>query len=268
MRIKLICSTLALFLILAGSAWSSFTSLPPSALLAESDLVVLGTLKDLHVIKKSGEVRIYGGALQVEKVLAGNAELTDGAVAVRWTVVYGLSSSFNPEDLNQKRGVWLLTLWSGDEKGEFFTADHPGRFLLPDQLASVQSLLEKPFYRIALESDEYLSGKPIMARFIISTEKDAAKADAYLQVVKGKLIFSGPVEIHIQNVNGEVKRRGRLATASAEPVTVKKGSPHSVEIDLSKSFYLVSEGSYTIWWGSGNGITSPRYTFYIKKPSR
>ncbi len=269
MIIKVICSTLVFFLMLAGIVRPSFTDLPPSALLAESDLVVLGSLKDLHVIKRSSDLNVYEGMLQVEKILAGKAEVTGGSLTLRWTVVPGLSSSFSPEYLDQKRGIWFLARWPGEGKETFFTADHPSRFLLPDRLAEIQSLLEKPFYRISLRNEEFVTGKPIVASFIISTEKDAAKADAYVQVVKGKIILCGSVEIHIQNVKGNVKRRGHaFATSSAGPVTVKKGSPLSVEIDLSKSFYMDNDGSYTIWWGSSTGVTSPRYTFYVMKPSR
>jgi hypothetical protein len=268
MKMKTICTILLFTLLLSGAATPSFTEIPPSALLAESDLTALGTLKDLHVISRNGDSCLYGGTLQVEKILYGNADLNDGAVELRWNVVPGFSGSFNPADLGQGRGIWILTRFSGDGSGVFFTADHPSRFLPPERLAEVQSILRKPVYRISLSADEYVVGKPVVAAFTISAEADGVKADAYLQVVKGKLIFAGPVEIHVQNASGEVKRRGHLlSTAAAGPVTIRKGLPLSVDVDLSKSFYLISDGSYTLWWGSGS-IVSPRYTFYLRKSSK
>jgi len=268
MRMTTICAVLLFLLLLSGAATPSFTEIPPSALLAESDLTALGTLSDLHVIRKSGDSCLYGGTLQVEKMLHGSADLKDGAVELRWNVVPGFSGSFNPADLGQGRGIWILTRFSGDDGGVFYTADHPSRFLPPEKLAEVQSLLRKPVYRISLASDEYIAGKPVMASFTISAPADSVKADAYLQVVKGKLIFAGPVEIHVQNASGEVKRRGHLlSTAAAGPVTIRKGAPLSVDVDLSKSFHLINDGSYTVWWGSGS-IVSPRYSFYLRKPSK
>jgi len=266
MRIKVICTTLLFALLLSGAATSSFTEIPPSALLAESDLTALGALNDLHVISSSSDSCLYGATLVVEKILYGSADLKDGAVELRWNVVPGFSSSFNPADLGQERGIWILTRFSGDCSGVFYTADHPSCFLPPDRLAEVQSILRKPVYRISLSADEYLAGKPVMASFIISAGADSVKADAYLQLVRGKLVFSGPVEIHVQNESGDVKRHSHLlSTSAAAPVTVRKGTPLTMDVDLSKIFHIVNDGSYTLWWGSGS-IVSPKYTFYIRKP--
>ncbi len=264
----IIFSLLAFLFILSAAVPASYTSLPLSALVAESDTIALGTLKDFKIVSErmagGTTVRTCEGALQVEEILLGDGTET---MKLRWTVVPGLSSSFNPEEMNDKRGIWLLAKNTDANGVSSLTMTHPGRFVEAEKLAVVKSLLQKPIYRIALKSDEYTSGKPLMATFTILALKDEVKAESFLKVQGGKLVFCGTARIHISNGTGEVKMRDEhtAVAPSHEVVTVKKGNPLKVDIDLSRYFNLRQEGSHTIWWGSSYELSSPRCTFYTQE---
>jgi len=230
--------------------------------------VVPGTMKDFKVVseRKDGgtTVRTGEGTLEVDEVLMGDSAKT---LKLRWNIVPGLSSSFNPEGLSNRRGIWLLEKTTGADSEGILTVTHPGRFVEAEKLAAVKSLLQKPIYRIALKGDEYRAGKPMMATFIISTVKDEVKVPSFLRMEKGKLIFCGTAAIHISKSPGEIQRRqDRTATAPAQgAVTVKRGAPLEVEVDLARYFFLEKDGAHTIWWGASSELSSPRCSFYVVK---
>ena len=137
----IICSLILLF---SGSVLADLEYLTTEEHLQKSDLVVIGTLKD--VSEYNNGTSDYGqGKIEVEAVLSKNIRTDEGfllkpgdKLQMNWTENFACTKGSHKRTEN-KKGIWALTV---EEDGTVSTR-HPGRFMSLDELNKVKKYLAK-----------------------------------------------------------------------------------------------------------------------------
>ncbi|MDQ7825842.1 MAG: hypothetical protein RDV48_23775 [Candidatus Eremiobacteraeota bacterium] len=245
---------------------ASFQALPLSSLLADSDLVVSGTLKGLKAVSMEGDapVRRYEGDLHIDGVLAGDAA-PGSTCRLRWDYVVGLSSSLDPSFLAGQKGIWLLQAVPSEKGGSLFTVSHPSRFLGQDRKKEVESLLAQPLFTLEVEEGDHRPGTPFYATFVVSTWKEKLEIADYIEESGGKLVLHGSAVLHIECGVTKAAPGRNVVRGKGRPAVISRKKPLRVKVDLARYYTFRGEGASTLWWGTSEKLSSPRYTFYQMK---
>lgn len=128
---------LLLLVCVPAAARASWAYVSVAQLVRESDLVVVGTLRDVRGWTADGED--YGeGRIDVREVIRGEAAPGD-SLLLKWS---NASANICPrvehKDDAGTEGIWLLT-----RDGDAVAADYPGRFVALSRRAEVEAALPK-----------------------------------------------------------------------------------------------------------------------------
>lgn len=231
--------------------------IPLKGLVSDSDLIVVGTLKDLTFKEKkegSFAMKEYEGTIHIEEVLAGSP-LADKKCILSWTYFPALTPTISHQDLEGEKGVWFL-----QKNGDKFTAEHPGRFVEMDCLEQVKAFIKTPLYSMSMDNPE--DEKHTVVTFIIKTFQEKLEVKDYMKVDKGKLLLYGDIKINITGPDGEVSFKDKVIKKGEGHITVTKDKPYKVQIELGDYFNFKKDGAYGLWWGRSEEDSSERYTFY------
>lgn len=128
---------LCLLVFAALPTFAKWAFIPIEQLVQKSDIVVVGTLRDVSESSK-GEVDYSGGNIVVDETLLGNVKAGEKLKLV-WQNASGLVCPRVEHRQNQSiKGVWLLTR---DKHGKV-RADYPLRFVPLEKKAEVIELLK------------------------------------------------------------------------------------------------------------------------------
>ena len=243
---------------------ASYAYVPLKALVATSDLIVIGTLRQVTSVQQKDMTfpfLNYTGLIKVERSIIGKTP-ADGTCELRWSV--GGPVRLAIQDRENEMGIWLLQAHSASSNYTYFTADYPDRFLPMDRLSEIQDILRSPLYDLTIEEpDNFLEG-PLMAVFRIRTVQHTLGVTDYPSVVGSELILNGRCRIAFQG--GDVPyRQVSHRTNDVTPLTITPDSPYSLRVDLAKLFQFTKARSYTIWWGINEADSSCRYNFYLRE---
>jgi hypothetical protein len=237
-------------LALPASARASWASVPVEELVQESDLVVVGTLRDVREHTSGGTD--YGeGLIDVREVVWGEAAPGD-ALLLKWE---NESANVCPRVEHRweagVEGVWLLT-----REGGVVEANHPQRFVGLAGRGKVEAALRaRP---VRLRAEHYLVGRGGPMRFwvVYRNASDAPRTFPGLSFdgrdihVSAGTRPSFGVRVDDNEMNGAARLRGRVVQDRAlAPVTVAPRAERRVAVDLremlaaaplEKSYYNVS----------------------------
>ncbi len=239
---------------LCQACWSI---IPLKGLVSDSDLIVVGTLKDLTFKdKKEGpfEMKEYEGRIYIDEVLAGSP-VADKKCTLTWKYFPALTPTISHQDLEGEKGIWFL-----QKEGNKFIADHPGRFVEMDCLKKIKELIKSPLYSISIDNPE--DEKHIKVTFTIKTFQDSLEVKDFIKVENGKLLLYGDIKINIAGPNGEISFKDKAVKREKGHITVTKNKPYRVQIEPGDYFNFKDDGAYGIWWGLTEEDSSERNSFY------
>ena len=202
-------------------------------LVQESDVIVVGTLRD--VSEYTADETDYGqGRIEVREVIWGRVAQGD-SLLLKWHNASALACPrVEHRGHGNLEGIWLLT-----RDGEDVKADYPGRFVEMSKRRQVEAALARS--PVVLRADDYWVGlgEPM---HITVVYRNASKApltfpglafeDGFLRLSPGsrlsvKATLAGGASSRAARLTGRVLRDRVPA-----PVTVQPGSEYRVEIAL------------------------------------
>lgn len=139
---KNLISVAVLTLILSNSLFAKWALIPLDELVADSDLIVIGTL---HSATEDSE-GLGKGYIVVDYVLTKNAHTLDGVplkqgdnLKITWADNWACAAGMHLAREN-KEGIYLLEI----RKDGTVTAGYPGRFRPIDGLREIENLIKRP----------------------------------------------------------------------------------------------------------------------------
>lgn len=128
---------LLVLLCLPAAARAMWAMVPLEELVRESDLIVVGTLRDVH--ESSADGMDYGeGRIDVREVIWGVASAGD-VLTLKWQNSSAVACPRVEHDFNaNKEGIWLLT-----REGDVVRANYPGRFVALKERGAILKALRQ-----------------------------------------------------------------------------------------------------------------------------
>jgi len=222
---------LLLLLGLPAAARASWAHVPLETLVQESDIVVVGTLRDVTEHTAGGTD--YGqGQLVVREVVWGQVSPGD-ALLLKWS---------NPSEIMCPRvehrqnageeGIWLLTA-----EGGHVEANYPGRFVGLKMRRQVEAALAR--YPVVLRAGKYFvtPGEALPFTVLYRNFSNAPRTFPGAAFDGGFLRLGPGLRLHVEARLGDEKRRlgleGRVTGEGApSPFTVAAGGEHRVTVNL------------------------------------
>lgn len=226
---------LPLFLLLCLPATGSamWARVPLEELVQESDLIVIGTLRD--VTEHTTDETDYGvGRIEVREVIWGNASAGD-SLALKWDNANGIACTRVEHRHNANvEGIWLLT-----RVGDAVQANYPGRFVeLSERKQVERSLRNSP---VVLRADNVWvkPGEPMRFSVVYRNASDTPRDFPGLAFENGSIRLSPGrrLAVTVMSDDGEAHMASRLSgrvlrDASLAPVTVPPRGEYRAELDL------------------------------------
>lgn len=229
---KIFLPLLAL-LCLPATALASWAHVPVETLVQESDVIVVGTLRD--VSEYTADETDYGrGRIEVREVIWGRVSPGD-SLQLRWSnSTHVVCPRVEHQGNANKEGIWLLT---GD--GETYRADYPGRFVDKSGRKQVErALANSP---VVLRSDKYFvgPGEPMTFSVVYRNVSDSERAFPGLAFEGGDLRVSPGSRLAVTvmfddgEIHGAAGLSGRVVRDSGlAPVNVPPRGEHRLRLDL------------------------------------
>jgi hypothetical protein len=228
---KLLPALLLLFLILPANVRAMWAAVPLEELVQESDLIVVGTLRD--VSEHTADGRDYGeGRIVVREVIWGRVSPGD-SLLLKWENSSAIVCPRVEHKYNEgEEGIWLLT-----RDGEAVAANYPGRFVeLKERGAVLKALLRTP---VALRSgDPWIGGgRPMRFEVVYRNTSGTPRQFPGVGDEDGRSLLPHGSRLSVKiDGNGEpkpVRLAARYASErSLEPITLGPGEERRFEFDL------------------------------------
>ena len=190
----------AFLLILLPTLACGYTSWPfmtIEQLVRQSDIVVIGTLKEVDSWK-NGMGKQWFGLIHVEEVLWGN--IKKGAeINLRW------GSYINHQNLHGKNGIWLLE----ETLENSFKADHPKRFCFLDHKSAVESALVNVPIFIKMKDHVIYDIEPLILTIVYRNADSRTREFPGLKYDGSSIVFHPTIKF--------VMRRGEYYVPNKEP---------------------------------------------------
>lgn len=222
---------LLMLLGLPASARASWAHIPVEELVQDSDLVVVGTLRDVRE-RTAGGTDYGEGLIHVREVIWGRVSPGD-SLRLRW---YNPSTILCPRVEHKynagEEGVWLLTL-----DGGAVAADYPGRFVELSARAEVEAALRRT--PVVLRTASYWVGRGEPLRFSVVYRNASSGPRSFPGVAfeGGRLRLPAGSRFGVMLRGGEepldaLARGPVLYERGLAPVTVGPRAEHRVEVVL------------------------------------
>jgi len=249
-------------LILPQPVAASFAEMPLSAVLAQAELVVVGTLQAPDALPRptGRTITDFRGTIVVHRQLAGPP--VKGRCVLTWTVVQGLSSQIDHRAAVGQKGIWLLQRQPG-VSGRY-VADHPACVRPMSEVAAVEAAIKGPLFLVHTPPGKEL--RACCLTLEIRTFLPRLEVRDFVSTARGKLQLHGRTWLEVQGQNGKplAPRPGRIVRAAdAASVVVTRERPHRVEVDLRRAFDLRRgfREVFHLAWGVSPRQRSPSYSF-------
>jgi hypothetical protein len=224
---------LLLLLCLPATGSAMWALVPLEELVQESDLIVVGTLRDVSEHTADG-VDFGEGRIEVREVIWGGVSKGD-SLTLKWQNSSGVACPRVEHKYNAgAEGVWLLT-----RDGEAVRADYPGRFVGVSERGKVEAALARS--PVVLRADRYRvsPGEPMRFSVVYRNSSDVPRTFPGLAFEGGRLrVGRGPrlavtVTFDDEETYGIARLSGRVVRDSGlAPVAVPPRGEHRVELDL------------------------------------
>ncbi|MEE8106369.1 MAG: hypothetical protein V3T86_12610 [Planctomycetota bacterium] len=244
--------TACLLLAFVSVSAASWTALEWGAAVAESDLVVVATLK------RGKNAKPGQGTLHIEKVLLGKQQKT---CTLAWTPMHVLAPTGTMRH-NNRVGKRLVYLLQKNPDGSY-KAGHPSRILPPKMLPEIRKAVQGPLYVLTLEKYSVKADEPVWAELEIRTALPKLQTDCWVRLSGDVLELGGHARLELLNPE-EVPGKVRKA-ANPKRILITPDKPFRVRIDLRKYFDLKPETHYHLLFGEGPQRRSRRAVFRILK---
>lgn len=226
---------LLLLLLLPASARASWAHVSVEQLVQETDLIVVGTLRDVSA--HTADEMDYGrGRIEVHEVIWGKVSPGD-SLLLKWSNPSGLACPRVEHKHHQgEKGIWLLT-----RDGEAVGANYPGRFVELSERRRVEAALARSPVVLRAEGYWVKRDGPISFTVVYRNlsreprEFPAAEFDAgRLRLSPGsRLVVKVRRDEDEEDVNRKAGLAGRVLNDRAlSPVTVGARDEHRVEVSL------------------------------------
>ncbi|HEU4391451.1 MAG TPA: hypothetical protein VFV34_26865 [Blastocatellia bacterium] len=216
--------------------------IPLEALVQDSDLIVVGTLRGVSE-HTEGDIDYGQGAIIVDDVLWGNAAPGD-LLILKWGngagVVYPMLSHKNNEN---KRGIWLLTV----DDGATVSANWRDRFVPLSQTRNVLTALATR--NVCARTSHFDTNDPFTVWVVFRNATAEALEFPGMIFLDGTLYLSPSIEITIQDADERklTASPGRIVTSPDIPtILVESGREHIMRIDLGMLFEFQSDNLYYV----------------------
>jgi hypothetical protein len=244
--------TVCLLLALASVSAASWAALEWGAALADSDLVVVATLK------RGENAKPGHGTLHIEEVLLGKKPKL---CTLRWTPMNVMAPTGTMRH-NRSVGKRRIYLLNKNPDGSY-KAGHPSRVLDPKLLPEVRKAVKGPLYLLTLENYAVKADEPVWATLEVRTALPELKTDCWVRLAGEVLEHGGAARLMLSNpedVPGKVRK-----AANPKLILITPDKPFKVRIDLRKYFDLKPETYYHALFGEGPQRRSRRAVFRISK---
>ncbi len=262
-----------LILLFAQPCLSCWKYIPLNELVADSDLIVVGTLTNVRLLnepKKHHGMLEYEASLHIEEYLGGRTN-PGTECRFRWNYHPGLSANIDRSKDIGKKLIWLLNE-AKDENGlSYWTAGRPDRDLELDQLDTIRRMVGLPICFIVLDETHYYdyAGQPVNATLTISTFQDQLELSDYPKVEDGNLVLHGDLRIDLTFDGEEVIKKDPVRKGPGDQkIVITRENPLTVECDLTRYFDFNRPGKYSVWFGIHEGEPAGRWEFFIVEPPK
>lgn len=235
---------LLLLLALPASARASWAHTSVEELVRETDLIVVGTLRDVSE-HTADEVDYGRGRIEVREVIWGNVSPGD-SLLLKWSNPSRLACPRVEHDSNTDEGIWLLT-----RDGEAVAANYPGRFVELSERREVEAALAGS--PVVLRTAGYLvaPGEPLSFTVVYRNTSKTSRSFPGVAFGGGQLRLAAGSRLDVIVCDDEVTSRAAFAGGavlqdrSLAPVTVGPRGEHRVEVVLSDLLKrTLKEGEY------------------------
>lgn len=224
---------LLLLLALPASARASWAYVSVEELVRETDLIVVGTLRDAS--ERTADGVDYGeGHIAVREVIWGKVSPGD-SLLLRWSNASNMvCPRVEPQYFKGKEGIWLLT-----RDGEAVAADYPGRFVELSERRRVEAALARS--PVVLRAEGYLVGRDAPMSFAVVYRNVSGAPREFPAAVfdAGRLRLSpgSRLGVKFRRDDDSTERKAGLAGSvvtdrDLAPVTVGARDEHRVEVSL------------------------------------
>lgn len=148
---KRVITSILLLFSLSASTWAKWALIPLEELVADSDLIVIGTLHSEYEDSEG----LGRGYILVERIITKGVKTLDNTplrhgdnLKIEWADNWACASGMHLRRVGQK-GIWLLKV-EGDGT---VRAGYPGRFLPLEDLGEIERLLKKKQITISTKVD-------------------------------------------------------------------------------------------------------------------
>lgn len=237
---------LLLFLLLCIPATASamWGIVPLEELVQESDIIVVGTLRD--VSEHTDDGIDYGeGRIDVREVIWGNVSKGD-SLTLKWQNSSAVACPrVEHGDSAGAEGIWLLT-----RNGDAVNADYPGRVVDVSQRVKVEAALARS--PVVLRADKYwvAPGEPLTFSVVYRNVSDSPRSFPAVEFEHEQLQMPPGSRLSVKSsLDGadeeSVTARWLGRSKRLKPVNVEPRGEHTVEIDLRE---LLSSGPREGMW--------------------
>lgn len=137
-EMKYICIIIVMLLI-NSNTWARWAYIPLKDAVKKSDLIVIGTLKDVKEHTKD-EIDYGEGIITVDTVLYGKLPQKEKKLSLKWQNRTGLACPrVEHKHKENKKGIWLLNI----KKDSSVIANHPSRFQTLDKKDEILKFIKK-----------------------------------------------------------------------------------------------------------------------------
>lgn len=260
---------LLLLLGLPAAARATWALIPVEELVRESDLIVVGTLRDVE--EHTADGTDYGrGRIAVREVIWGDAAPGD-ALLLRWdTPSAVVCPRVEHRYAANVEGIWLLT-----RDGGAVAADYPGRFVKLSERGKVEAALGASPVVLRSEKHRVEPGEPMPVAVVYRNTSRAPRTFPGLAFGGGAFrLGPGPrlavtVTFDDGSAYGEARLPGRVVRdAALAPVTLPPRGEHRVEFDLRELLAKepAEKDSYDVTLKFDGLPRTNELGFYVGKP--
>ncbi|MET0649385.1 MAG: hypothetical protein ABW208_22475 [Pyrinomonadaceae bacterium] len=231
---------------LPAAASAKWGYVPLEELVQESDLIIVGTLRDVR--EHTADETDYGeGQIVVREVIWGEVAPGD-SLLLKWQNESAVTCPRVEHKYNaNEEGVWLLK-----RDGEAVRADYPGRFIEPSKRRAVEAALERSPVVLRSDKNWVKPGEPMRFSVVYRNVSNAPRTFPGLAFEGGNLRLSSGSRLAFKvtfdsgDAYGMARLSGRVEQDKGlAPVAVPPRGEHRVEIDLREMLAAEPSENYS-----------------------
>jgi hypothetical protein len=238
---KYVLIILALSFALAPNTSASLYPRPLVETVQDSDVIVIGTLKNVHEYSDKG-IDYGNGAIQVEEVIWGYV-MKDQNLTLKWDNRTGaVCNGVEHKSQENQKGIWLLT---SDGQGNS-RADDPGSFIeLEEKDKVINALIQRPV-RLKISKNIIVPDEPIEISLIFRNPTKQRQLYPRMEYQNGYLYINSKIFWTVLNGREDTKKVTPLAnkivgSESLPPIIVEPGHEYKVTFNLRDFFDFPTE---------------------------